>query len=204
MAGQELPVLPDSLDSKELVRVWQEIRAAHSRGELGTILAREVSRFSMFDLQVIGGAMREEIRKLPSPYRERVGGYLMDQIFGVHHRLLQNLWNSEFTHLTSPVRDADLFQKFCNMVPLGCLPAESGSGRCLPHYRPRYRLFYYLIACYVMFVEESPGHPVGMPFPGPLRVENRDGIFLCPVRDKEKEVEYSICNFCPARQSEPV
>jgi uncharacterized protein (UPF0305 family) len=41
-----------------------------------------------------------------------------------------------------------------------------------------------------------------MPFPGPFFVEEKNGIYFCPIRDKEKDVFYSICNFCPARQSE--
>jgi uncharacterized protein (UPF0305 family) len=33
-------------------------------------------------------------------------------------------------------------------------------------------------------------------------VEERDGEYYCPVREKEDEVETSICPFCPAKQSE--
>jgi len=53
-----------------------------------------------------------------------------------------------------------------------------------------------------MFILEEPGHPVGMPFSGGLNVENRDGVFYCLITGKEKEVSHSLCNFCPAVQSE--
>ena len=53
-----------------------------------------------------------------------------------------------------------------------------------------------------MFVLDEPGHPVGMPFPGGFRVEKRGRDYYCLIRDKEKEILYSICNFCPARQTE--
>jgi uncharacterized protein (UPF0305 family) len=64
------------------------------------------------------------------------------------------------------------------------------------------RLFYYLISAFTMFVLDKPGHPVGMPFPGGFTVEQRGSDFYCLIRDKEKEVFYSICNFCPAKQTE--
>ena len=32
-------------------------------------------------------------------------------------------------------------------------------------------------------------------------VEVRGGTYYCPVREKEDEVETSICPFCPAEQS---
>jgi uncharacterized protein (UPF0305 family) len=53
-----------------------------------------------------------------------------------------------------------------------------------------------------MFVLEEPGHPVGMPFPGGYTIEKRGGEYYCLIRDREKEVLHSICNFCPAKQSE--
>jgi uncharacterized protein (UPF0305 family) len=62
-------------------------------------------------------------------------------------------------------------------------------------------LFYYLLAAFTIFVRELPGHPVGTPFPGGFLVEERDGIYYCPVREKEDDVETSICPFCPAEQS---
>jgi uncharacterized protein (UPF0305 family) len=62
--------------------------------------------------------------------------------------------------------------------------------------------YYYLVSCFVMFVLEEPGHPIGMPFPGGFTVERRDDGYYCPIRDKEKDVPLAICNFCPAKQSE--
>jgi uncharacterized protein (UPF0305 family) len=202
MGGQALPVLPDTLEREEIEYTCRMIRSARTRGELGTRLAGEILDFTMFDLQVIGGTIREEIRRLPSPYREAVGAYLIEQIFGRHHQLITQFWNGEFEHLTAPIADRDLFVRFCDMIPGGCFNFTRNSETCLSMNRPRYRFFYYLITCYTMFVRDYPGHPVGMPFPGPFFVEEKNGIYFCPIRDKEKDVFYSICNFCPARQSE--
>jgi uncharacterized protein (UPF0305 family) len=53
-----------------------------------------------------------------------------------------------------------------------------------------------------MYVEEEPGHPVGMPFPGGFRVEKKDCVYYCPIREKEKDILYSICNLCPCKQAD--
>jgi uncharacterized protein (UPF0305 family) len=197
-------VQPDLHDREtaEITRRCRAIRKARTRGELGNLLVCEVMHYSTFDLQVVGGNMRNEIRKLPSPYREAVGPYFIDQIFGMHHRLLAQFRDGEFRHLEVTISDRELFDRFLDMVPRGCFSWDADSERRLTMYRPLHRFFYYLISCYTLFVIEYPGHPVGMPFPGPFKVEEKDGIYFCPIRDKEKDVFYSICNFCPARQSE--
>ncbi|MDD1679697.1 MAG: DUF2115 family protein [Methanomicrobiales archaeon] len=203
MGAEEFPVLPDALEYEELEGRCRRIRSARTRGELGRLVAEEVLSFSMFDLQVISGTVRNEIKKLPSPYRESVSPYFIDQIFGMHHQLLAQFHNGEFENLRgAPISDRKIFDRFCDMVPRGCFSWNRNSDSHLTLFRPQHRFFYYLIACYAMFVRECPGHPVGMPFPGPYRVEKREGTYLCPIRDKEKEVFYSICNFCPALQKE--
>jgi hypothetical protein len=173
-----------------------------TKGDLGKILAREVAFYSQFDLQVIGGRLNGEIDRLPSPYRENIRPFFRDQIFGGHHRLIAMDRSGVFDRMETPLRDKERFGKFCGMIPEGCR-SWNDAGERNPHFRnPKNRLFYYLIAAFTMFVLDEPGHPVGMPFPGGFRVEQRAGEYYCLIRDKEKEVFYSICNFCPARQSE--
>jgi uncharacterized protein (UPF0305 family) len=176
--------------------------SAGTRGELGTILAHEVQRYTLFDLQIIGGRLNSEIGKLPSPYREAVCPHFREQLFGKHHLLLAMYRSRAFERLMDPVRDRERFENFCRMLPEGSLAWNDSSERN-PYFRnPKNRLFYYLIAAFTMFVLEEPGHPVGMPFPGGFRVEKRGKDYYCLIRDKEKEIFYSICNFCPALQSE--
>jgi hypothetical protein len=178
------------------------MQAAGSRGELGTIVAREISAYTLFDLQIIGGRLNSDIEKLPSPYREAIRPYFREQLFGKHHKLIVMERSGAFFHLTGPIRERETFLKFCAMLPGGCFVWED-TRECNPYFHnPKNRLFYYLIAAFTMFVLEEPGHPVGMPFPGGFTVEKRGKDYYCLIRDKEKEVFYSICNFCPALQSE--
>ena len=178
------------------------IRIARTRGELGTILVHEVQQYSLFDLQIIGGRLYNEIEKLPSPYREAIRPYFNMQLFGKHHELLALHRRGAFLAMNSSITDPETFQKFCDMLPEGCFAWNDASERN-PYFRnPKNRLFYYLIAAFTMFVLDEPGHPVGMPFPGGFKVEQRGRDYYCLIRDKEKDLVYSICNFCPAKQTE--
>jgi uncharacterized protein (UPF0305 family) len=178
------------------------LQSARTKGELGTLVAREIAGYSLFDLQIIGGRLNSDIGKLPSPYREAIRPYFQKQLFGRHHELLSLFRNGAFGRMNDPIRDRDTFEKFCTMLPEGCLVREDTGERNQYFRNPKNRLFYYLIAAFTMFVLEEPGHPVGMPFPGGFTVERRGRDFYCLIRDKEKEVFHSICNFCPALQTE--
>lgn len=187
----------------DVLAIMETIRTCRTKEELGAALVRELRRYSIFDLQIIGGRLNSEIERLPSPYREAVRPYFRDQIFKKHHQILA--MDRENLFLKSgkkPLPDPEGFDRFCAMVPEGCF-AWDDTGERNPYFRnPKNRLFYYLIAAFTMFVLEEPGHPVGMPFPGGFTVENRGGKYYCLIRDKEKEVFWSICNFCPALQAE--
>ena len=201
---QKIPVLQARFpeEHRYIVQVAERMMKAETRGQLGTTLATEVLRYSMFDLQVISGRLVQEVNHLPSPYREKVRPYFMEQVFGAYHSLLVIHRAGDWARYSSGVRNREDLVNFCRMVPDGCFAwDEPGERSPSFFYHPKFRLFYYLMAAFSMFVQEKPGHPVGMPFPGGYYVEQRGDSYYCLIRDKEKDVFYSICNFCPALQS---
>jgi uncharacterized protein (UPF0305 family) len=182
--------------------ICTRLAASATKSELARTIASEVEKYSVFDLQVICGRLHHEVERLPSPYREAVRPFFIEQQFGTHHRLLLMVRSGSFDSLHAPLTDTALFSEYLQMVPDACFCREIQSDY-IPEFNTPYQgLFYFLMAAFLMFVLDQPGHPVGMPFPGGFRVEDRGGDFYCPVRDKEKEVTHSICNFCPAKQSE--
>ncbi len=186
---------------KTIATICDRLRGARTQGELGMLIARAVTGYSLPDLQRIGGRLKREIDRLPSPYRKAVRPYLTEQLFGSHHTLLTLYRAGAFHRMASPLADGDAATAYWRMVPAGCLSWDRAERN--PDLRsPRLRFFYYLVCGFLMFVRDSPGHPVGMPFPGGFRVEERNHSYYCPIRDKEKAVGFSICNFCPARQSD--
>jgi len=186
----------------QVAAVSRRIAAVTTKGELGSVLADEAARYSLADLQTIGGRLFAEMTRLPSPYREQVRPFITEQLFGAHHMLLTMHRSGQFRTLTGPISDPKTLQDFCAMLPDGCFAWDEHADRTPFRFSPRHRLFYYFMAAFTMFVLDRPGHPVGMPFPGGFTVEDRNGTFYCLIRDREKEVFFSICNFCPAKQTD--
>ena len=58
-----------------------------------------------------------------------------------------------------------------------------------------------ITALYTTFILEEPIHPVGSEFPGNLKVEKRNGKYLCPVKDNQKDNENAVCHLCLAEQT---
>ena len=205
MPTKDTSSLPETVAEDEadaIVQMARRMAAAVTKGELGLILAEEVGRYSLSDLQILGGRFYAEIVRLPEPYRSKVRPYITEQLFGAHHQLLAMYRSGRFRSMTEPITDREMFLGFCDMVPDGCFRYDETLERIPFHFTPRHRTFYYLISAFTMFVLDQPGHPVGMPFPGGFQVEARNGSFYCLIRDHEKEVAFSICNFCPALQTE--
>lgn len=172
-----------------------------SRKELAEALSQEVLKFTIHDLQAVSARLEKEITSLPSPYREKIRPYFLEQYFGRYNRIVAMQSSGELSGLEGEIKDPELFRSFCHML-IARFPARDIQDDEELTDAPFNSFFYYLISAFYMFVLDEPGHPEGMPFPGGFKVELRDGVVYCPIRDKEKEVEYSICNFCPARQDE--
>jgi uncharacterized protein (UPF0305 family) len=184
-----------------ILETCRRLALARTKGELGTLIAEETLKFSVFDLQVICGRIHHEISRLPSPYREAVRPYFLQQLFESHHQILLMHRSGSFLRMETPLHDPALFQDYLRMVSSACFSRKLESDYAPNLGSPVQTFFYFLMAAFSMFVLDRPGHPVGMPFPGGFWVEERGGQFYCPVRDKEKEVPFSICNFCPSLQS---
>lgn len=170
------------------------LKKIDSRQQLAEEVAREVLKYSIYDMQKISAHIEREINLLPSPYKEKIRPYFIQQIFGAYYRIMSMHGNGGFKSLGGEIKYLEKFKEFCQMAA---------------NYKPDTTMdelfdgmYYHLLSCFAMFALEEPGHPVGMPFPGGFSVQIKDGKYYCPIRDKEKDVEHSICNFCPAHQEE--
>lgn len=173
-------------------KIFRHIKDINEKGELAEALATELGRLNVLDLQRISASLELEVNKLPSPYREKIHPYFTEQFFGSYFKLMRMRDDGTLTSLNGDVKDKKTFEDYCRMV-INRDDGEEG---------PLFGGYYYLLSCFMMFVLDEPGHPIGMPFPGGFTVERREDGYYCPVRDKEKDVPFSICNFCPAKQSE--
>jgi uncharacterized protein (UPF0305 family) len=131
------------------------------------------------------------IRDINPEYRKR----LEEAITGHLHGTYQSIWlmnqQGHYAHMQEPL--AINVDDYWKMVAAQCSAGDNAQIRI--------RFLKFLLAGFCMFVQDLPGHPVGMPFPGGDKVEVIDGVYYCPVREKAHDVDAALCPFCPALQT---
>lgn len=65
----------------------------------------------------------------------------------------------------------------------------------------KFQLIYTMVSIYTTFILEEPIHPVGTPFPGNLKVEEKNNIFYCPVKKAQENNANAVCKLCLAEQT---
>lgn len=184
------------------IHLFNEIIDISEKAELAKVLASELAKYSIYDTMKISSRLDREISLLPSPYREKSRPYFMKQLFGRRMEIVDMRSNGNFRDVSGQIGRLDLYREFCNVESKRLEAICSDEADKYAMYGSIHSLYYLLLSCFYMFVLEEPGHPVGMPFPGDFTIRHCGGAYFCPIRDKEMDVEYSICNFCPAQQDE--
>ena len=85
MTASDITTLPEK---EEIAAIARRLARATTKGELGRTLAEVAGRYTLADLQAIGGRLFMEVASLPEPYRSSVRPFFCEQLFGAHHRLL--------------------------------------------------------------------------------------------------------------------
>jgi uncharacterized protein (UPF0305 family) len=167
--------------------IIEDLRRVKDRQSLLEVLREGVGRYSVFDLVSVQGVIAQEIKYLPSPYREEFREKWNEQLFSTFRRI-RGTGLSDNAPLELEEYH-DFLQRFEHAV-------INSSDRATV----KARVLYYLCAAYNLFISLTPAHPVGTPFPGGFRVVVFDGEYFCPVKDKQKDVFEAICRFCVAKQ----
>lgn len=188
-------------DVEELRQLYTRLAGLEKKGELGEALADYVGRISIYDMAMLCAGLGRENDLLPGPYGKKLRVHMVEKIYGGYQRMLSLKSSGAFGKLTDNVRDKAALKGFCEAMITACdeLP---DTGQEAGYVEKIGAVLYVLTSCFAIFVMDEPGHPVGTPFPGGFSVENRGGVYYCPVRDKEKDVKHAFCNFCPSRQAD--
>ena len=168
------------------------LRAATTRGQLGSAIAALVLEYSPADIQQMKRNFSSRIQDLTPEYRDKLSAKITEHLLGTFQRIRLDDQQGTFRTLNSPVPEGG--EAYWDMVARTCTETAGEDA-------PRLRFLKYLLAGYCMLVLAEPGHPVGMPFPGGDVVELTEGIYYCPVREKAGDVDAALCPFCPARQT---
>ena len=180
--------------------VSAELLAAKNAEEAVPVLKKALERYTIFDLQRVGGTIRRETELLPEPYRSRCRPYSID-LLNQYHAFLSDVRSGKSKQ--REILDRKLWDEFWKNAEESCFSDEvSKNSPEVGIGTPAGKLFYRLVYGYAMLIAGLPGHPVGMPFPGGWTVKEENGKILCPIRDKEKDLPQALCNYCPAVQDE--
>jgi len=156
----------------------RRMQGAGTKRDLLQIIAGEVSKFDLHDLETIYARFERRVDSLPAGYRDRLLASVRDEILAHHRLILLSRNGSSEDWLDEP--PGPLLDAYSTMLAEACTAKaqEKDAGRLYLNYLP---------SAFTMFVMEEPAHPIGTPFPGGQIVDEWEMTYLCP--------------YCPAVQS---
>ena len=160
------------------------------KSDLMDILKRYARTITVYDMMRTSQRMRKEGEYLDEEYREHfLEIYIKNFILRINELIALEDYddvdiNKDSFDETFPILER-MFEK-------EELPGFEGD---------KFPLFYVIISLYVTYITEEPIHHVGSEFPGSLKVEERNGVFYCPVKENQDDNPNAICHLCLAEQT---
>ena len=148
------------------------------------ILKKYSSNISVFDMMTFASQVIEENKYVQENYREDS----------------QKSYISFLYRVRDIPKDTNDYSKEIDRKALGDAITTLKVNHNEETSKNKSPLIFYIASLYATFILEESIHPVGTPFPGSLKVEERDGKFLCPVRDANIDTPNAVCNICLAEQ----
>ncbi|MDR0980541.1 MAG: DUF2115 domain-containing protein [Methanocalculaceae archaeon] len=163
---------------------WYALERFSRKGELLAELKSCGSLFTPEDLEEMLARYSKKLVHVRKEYAATLLASARVQVVDGYHRMMI----AELAAVHADVRLPVSWKEFVRFA------AVQTHGKRLAELK-------YLIAAYAMYIAEEPAHPVGTPFPGGYTVELHEGVYYCPVRAAQGEVDEALCRFCPAVQS---
>ena len=151
------------------------------------IIKRYSRTVSVFDLMAVNAEMIEESKYVQDSYKEKSHGVYAKYFLG----RLKDI-NSDNNHYEKSIDKEEFIDAVATLKSYHINESVTS--------KTKFPLIYGIVSIYTTFILEEPIHPVGTPFPGSLEVEERDGKFLCPVKDANLESPNAVCKMCIAEQ----
>ena len=161
-----------------------------TKSQLLDILKKYARTITVYDLMRTSQRMRKEGEYLDEDYREQfLEIYIKNFILRITE--LVALEDYDDTAIDKESFD-ETFPILERMFEKEELPEFEGD---------KFPLFYVIISLYVTYITEEPIHHVGSEFPGNLKVEEINGEYFCPVKEKHMDNVNATCHYCIAKQN---
>lgn len=153
------------------------------------ILRKYSSTVSVFDLMRVNAEMIEESKYVQKSYKNQ-----SHEVYAKYFLGRLKYISSDDNHYNRSIDKGEFIDA------ISTLKSYHTNGTVSS--KTKFPLIYGIVSIYTTFVLEEPIHPVGTPFPGSLKVEQKDGKFYCPVKDANIDSPNAVCKMCIAEQLE--
>lgn len=161
-----------------------------TQSEIMEILKKYADIISVQDLMIASVRMRKEGEYIQAQYRDK---YL--EIY-IKYFILRMKEVLSFEDYNDSAIDKQAFDESFPMLERTFEKEKISDDK-----NDKFPLIYVITSLYTTFILKEPIHPVGSEFPGSLKVEERNGTYLCPVKDNQKDNDDAICHLCLAEQT---
>jgi uncharacterized protein (UPF0305 family) len=181
------------MESEDILAELRELSGNESitKEELMDILKKYAAIISVYDMMMATSHMRKDGEFVHASYREK---YLEIYIKYFIMRMKEVLLKEDYEHNAQIDKEA-----YDESFPM--LERTFEKERLTASKDDKFPLIYVITSLYTTFILEEPIHPVGSEFPGSLKVEERNGVFYCPVKENQNDNVNAICHLCLAEQT---
>ncbi|MCZ3367172.1 MULTISPECIES: DUF2115 domain-containing protein [Methanobacterium] len=164
-----------------------------NKNKLMQILKKEASNIDIMDIMKACIFLSEDAKYVQGNYREE---YLKsyNEAFITRLKDLKEDKKEYKDHI-----DNNDLQKALKVLKEQETQVEAGEG-----FDPDFFKIYKIMSIYTTFILEESVHPPGTPFPGKFKVKYENGVYLCPVKENQKDNPGAVCGFCIALQDESI
>ncbi len=172
-----------------MIQKLEELKFTHkiSKNELLKILKKETSKLHIKDIMEASFYLHEDAKFMPTPEREDFIARFTKAFF------LRIKDINDDKEKYSGLVDQHKLKKFIEVLKNQKTQSKSHAEFCFLHIAM-------IVATYTAFVREEPIHPVGTRFPGGFVLRFEDGIYYCPVKEKQLNTPGALCRFCVSVQ----
>lgn len=162
-----------------------------NKNELMQILKRNASNIGIMDIMKASIFLEEDAKYIQGSYKKE---YLKSYTEAFITRL--KVLKDDKKEYNKDINCEDLHEAV-NLLNEQQAQVEAGES-----FDPCFFEIYKIMSIYTTFILEESVHPPGTPFPGNFKVKYENGVYLCPVKENQKDNPGAVCGFCIAEQDE--
>ena len=160
-----------------------------SKESLLEILKDHSGTISVYDLMSVSAELLEDTKYVQDEYREKTNAVYVKYFLG----RIKDI-RDDRTQYDDEINKEDFIDSISTLKSYQNEESKTS--------KTKFPLIYAIVSLYTTYILEEPIHPVGTPFPGSLKVEEKDGVFYCPVMEAKLESPNAVCKMCLAEQLE--